>query len=88
MVAVYRVATEAIAQARKGNGATLIECSFDHRPGHSEIGPRKAQDPILKMEAYLTRKGLFSEEWKAEAEASLTKELEAVMEAVQRALQQ
>jgi TPP-dependent pyruvate/acetoin dehydrogenase alpha subunit len=36
-----------------------------------------AHDPILKMEAYLTRKGLFSEKLKRENAASLTKELRA-----------
>jgi pyruvate dehydrogenase E1 component alpha subunit len=55
VVAIYRVATESITHARKGNGPTLIECVFD---------PTEALDPIQKMEAYLTRKGLFSEEWK------------------------
>jgi TPP-dependent pyruvate/acetoin dehydrogenase alpha subunit len=65
-VAVYRVATEAAAHARKGNGATLIEC---------ESAAGKAHDPVLKMEAYLTRKGLFSEELKSKTVASFTKEL-------------
>jgi len=49
-VAVYRVATESIAHARKGNGPTLIECCFDRSTAH---------DPIQKMEAYLAGKGLF-----------------------------
>lgn len=71
VVAVYRVATEAIIHARKGNGPTLIECRFDRSEAH---------DPILKMEAYLFRKGLFSEELKREAAASFTSELAAVIE--------
>jgi TPP-dependent pyruvate/acetoin dehydrogenase alpha subunit len=68
-VAVYRVVTEAIAHARKGNGATFIACEA--------AGGDMAHDPILKMEAYLTRKGLFSEKLKRENAASLTKELRA-----------
>jgi len=71
VVAVYRVATESITHARKGNGPTLIECFFD---------PSEADDPIQKMEAYLTRKGLFGEEWKLEAVARFTRELDAVIE--------
>jgi pyruvate dehydrogenase E1 component alpha subunit len=67
-VAVYRVVTEAAAHARKGNGATFIECETAGGEGH---------DPILKMEAYLTRKGLFSEELKSKTVASFTKELKA-----------
>ncbi|MGD0802415.1 MAG: thiamine pyrophosphate-dependent enzyme [Terracidiphilus sp.] len=58
VVAVYRVATEAIAHARKGNGPTVLECNFE-RPAVS--------DPILSMESYLARKSLFSEELKLEA---------------------
>jgi TPP-dependent pyruvate/acetoin dehydrogenase alpha subunit len=70
-VAVYRVATEAIMHARKGNGATLIECET--------AGGGKAHDPILKMEVYLTRKGLFSEGLKSKTVASFTKELKAAL---------
>jgi TPP-dependent pyruvate/acetoin dehydrogenase alpha subunit len=72
VVAVYRVATEAITHARKGNGASLIECNFDHSQAH---------DPILKMETYLTRKGLFNEELKREFVDSFTRELDAAIEA-------
>lgn len=68
-VAVYRVATEAIAHARKGNGPTLIECAGStwpahprmeaaHAPGPEEPQGHMASDPILKMENYLLRKGL------------------------------
>jgi TPP-dependent pyruvate/acetoin dehydrogenase alpha subunit len=74
VVAVYRVATEAIVHARKGNGPTLIECRYDRSEAH---------DPILKMEAYLLRKGLFSEELKLEAAACFTDELAAAMKAAE-----
>jgi TPP-dependent pyruvate/acetoin dehydrogenase alpha subunit len=47
VVAVYRVASEAIAHARKGHGPTLIECLVLN-PG----------DPIHNMMKYLIRKGL------------------------------
>jgi TPP-dependent pyruvate/acetoin dehydrogenase alpha subunit len=50
VVAVYRVASEAIARARKGHGPTIIECPLAH-PG----------DPIKNMEKYLIRKGLVHE---------------------------
>ena len=74
VVAVYRVATEAITHARKGNGATLIECVAWPLDGRSAI------DPILKMEAYLTRKGLFSEDLKREVAGSFSKELDSAIE--------
>jgi TPP-dependent pyruvate/acetoin dehydrogenase alpha subunit len=78
VVAVYRVATEAITHARKGNGATLIECVPCPSADRSEI------DPILKMEAYLTRKGLFSEGLKREVADSFSRELDCTIEASER----
>jgi TPP-dependent pyruvate/acetoin dehydrogenase alpha subunit len=48
VMAMYRVASEAIVHARKGNGPTLIECFIE-----------KARDPIRDMEQYLMRKGLL-----------------------------
>jgi TPP-dependent pyruvate/acetoin dehydrogenase alpha subunit len=75
VVAVYRVATEAIAHARKGNGPTLIDCQVERS---------KIHDPILNMETYLERKGLFSEEMKLEAAAAFAKELDAAIKATAR----
>ena len=75
VVAVYRVATESITHARKGNGPTLIECYFD---------PSEVHDPILKMEAYLTRQGLFREAWKQEEAASFRRKLNAALRAANR----
>jgi pyruvate dehydrogenase E1 component alpha subunit len=50
VVAVFRVASEAIAHARKGNGPTLIDSRIT-TPG----------DPLLNMEKYLSAKGLSLE---------------------------
>jgi TPP-dependent pyruvate/acetoin dehydrogenase alpha subunit len=70
VVAVYRVASEAIAHARMGNGPTLIECQpYALNPG----------DPILNMELYLTRKGIFSTDFKNEIVAEFRNELDAAM---------
>jgi TPP-dependent pyruvate/acetoin dehydrogenase alpha subunit len=70
VVSVYRVACEAIAHARMGNGPTLIECQpYTLDPG----------DPILNMEKYLIRKGIFSEEFKFETANLFAKELEAAI---------
>jgi TPP-dependent pyruvate/acetoin dehydrogenase alpha subunit len=75
VVAVYRVATESITHARKGNGPTLIECFFD---------PMEASDPIEKMEAYLTRKGLFSADWKRDEGTKFTRKLDEAVRAANR----
>ena len=57
-VAVYRVTSEAIAHARRGNGPTLIECLVE-----------KARDPLRDMAQYLVRKGLLNERSMLELEA-------------------
>jgi TPP-dependent pyruvate/acetoin dehydrogenase alpha subunit len=73
VVAVYRVATEAMAQARMGNGPTVMECVTESQnPG----------DPIQNMENYLTRKGLFSEELRRREASKFSRELDAAVRAV------
>jgi TPP-dependent pyruvate/acetoin dehydrogenase alpha subunit len=70
VVAVYRVACESIAHARRGSGPTLIECQpYVLNPG----------DPILNMEMYLIRKGIFSEEFKRRVTAKFSRELNAAV---------
>lgn len=70
VVAVYRVANEAIARARQGRGPTLIEC----RPFHVHSRPavslsnrhgRHVHDAIVNMEHYLRAKGLFDPKLKS-----------------------
>jgi pyruvate dehydrogenase E1 component alpha subunit len=74
-VAVYRVAHEAIAHARMGDGPSLIACQSDgSNPG----------DPILNMEKYLIGKGLFTEGFKAEMTDRYNRELDAAIESAQR----
>jgi TPP-dependent pyruvate/acetoin dehydrogenase alpha subunit len=77
-VAVYRVATESIAHARRGNGPTLIDCkTWPHGKG-KRSGRGSGSDPIGNMEAYLTRKGLFSKKLKSSIVANFRRELAAV----------
>jgi pyruvate dehydrogenase E1 component alpha subunit len=80
-VAVYRVATEAIAHARRGSRPTLIECKpwplADAQPGRR----RKRTDPISNMETYLTRKGLFDKKFKSAVTTAFRRELNAVIHA-------
>ncbi len=75
VVAVYRVACEAITHARLGNGPTLIELqTYSLCPG----------DPIQNMENYLTRKGIFSVGFKSEILAEFSSELDAAIKAISR----
>jgi pyruvate dehydrogenase E1 component alpha subunit len=64
VVAIYRVAYESIHKARHGGGPTLIQTiSLPHLPG-AKAGPSQPPDAIVKMEAYLAAKGIFSPSWK------------------------
>ena len=64
VVAVYRVASEAIFHARKNHGATLIECV--HTPG---------SDPLRTMETYLRNKSLYTPALKRNLTANLRAQL-------------
>ncbi len=96
VIAMYRVAQEAIARARSGGGPTLIEAETYCRYGHSEIDPAryrtaeeleewKAKDPIAAMERYLTGKELFSADWKQQITSEFQKDLDAAIEVAEKA---
>ena len=72
VVAVYRVASEAISRARQGRGPTLIECQSFHVQGRPAISQssrhgRHVHDAIINMEHYLRMKGLFDPKLKTRA---------------------
>ena len=58
VVAIYRVASEAIDKARRGAGPTLIQCvPFSLKKSSSTN--HHSQDPIRYMEYYLRKKNLW-----------------------------
>lgn len=69
VVALYRVASEGIAHARRGNGPTLIECIPWPPTG------KKSSDAIAKMETYLAQKGISPARRKAAVIAEFESEL-------------
>ncbi len=78
-VAVYRVVTEAMAHARRGSGPTLIEL----KPWPlASRALRTAGKPVLNMERYLKRKGLFSRKLKSVVVAEFGRELDAATQTV------
>jgi pyruvate dehydrogenase E1 component alpha subunit len=85
VVAVYRVANEAISRARLGRGPTLIECRPFYLEGRTKAGGstngnrRHSLDPITNMETYLRRKGLFQRHLRTDILAGFTKELDATI---------
>jgi len=80
-VAVYRVATEAMAHARRGSGPTLIDCKPWVLPGLKSAERRTTHDPILRMEAYLKRKDLFDAKIRSKVAANFRRELAAASNA-------
>jgi pyruvate dehydrogenase E1 component alpha subunit len=71
--AVYEVAGEAVARARKGQGPSLIECKTYRWRGHFEGDPTvyrpegeleawKKKDPIPRLEKYLMENDIMTED--------------------------
>jgi 2-oxoisovalerate dehydrogenase E1 component len=89
---VYRVAGEAVARARAGEGPTLIECEtyrplghFEGDPGigyrsKEEIAAWKQRDPIDRFAAGVRGAGLFTEAELIEIDRQVEAEIEAAYE--------
>lgn len=92
-LAVYAATVEAVARARKGGGATLIECET-YRMGHhttaddatryredKEVESWRKKDPISRMKKFLTAKKLWNDEkegtLKAATDAWINQEVKA-----------
>jgi len=92
--AVYKATRDAIAKARKGGGPTFIECFTYRMSDHTtaddasryrskeEVAAWEGRDPILRLERYMEKKGLWSEEYRKETEEKATA---VVDEAVKKA---
>jgi acetoin:2,6-dichlorophenolindophenol oxidoreductase subunit alpha len=83
VVAVFRVAQEAVRRARQGHGPALIECvtaRTEARAGNSHAPAE--DDPVLFMEHYLRRRGLWSDEWARLIADGFARELDAAFAAM------
>jgi pyruvate dehydrogenase E1 component alpha subunit len=87
VLAVYRVAKEAVARARAGEGPTLIEALTYRFRGHSLADPDElrakeekdfwfARDPIKKLGVYLVEQGLVTQD----ELTALDREIQAVVD--------
>jgi pyruvate dehydrogenase E1 component alpha subunit len=89
VVAVYRVVSEAMTHARRGNGPTLIECRpwIVEEAGREQAGRRRraSGDAIRNMEKYLAGKKLFSRKFKAGIVAEFSAELDEAAAVVKSA---
>jgi 2-oxoisovalerate dehydrogenase E1 component alpha subunit len=93
LLAVYEATARARRRAAEGKGPTLLECVTYRMEGHSTsddprayrpaelVEPWRKKDPILRMRAFLGRRGLLAEE----ADAKLLAE---VRETIQRAIKE
>ena len=97
VLAVYAAAAEAVDRARRGDGATLIECVTYRMSVHTtaddpkryrtddEVEDWRKRDPLTRLQKYLTRKKLLSDEKIAAVETDIK---EKIQTAVDRAEQQ
>ena len=84
VVAVYRVAQEAIRRARQGHGPALIEYRMTtttavaaaERPLSPTPASERFDDPLEKMEAHLRSKSLWSDKWKMKLVERFTRDLD------------
>lgn len=82
VVAVYRVAQEAIRRARQGHGPALIEYRMTSTAAGADRSLATPQasgrfdDPLEKMEAHLRSKSLWSDKWKMKLVERFTRDLD------------
>lgn len=81
VIAVYRVAHEAIAKARLDAGPTLIECAYK--------SPRaKEEDPIRLMASHLRNKGLWSDQFHKDLRTEFSRQLESAVSLLEKTTRQ
>ena len=80
--AVYKATKAAVEKARNGDGPTLIECHTYRMSDHTtaddasryrskeEVEAWKAKDPIMRLQRYMEKKGLWTEAFGKQAEAA------------------
>ena len=93
--AVYRATAEALAKARSGGGPTFIECLTYRMADHTtsddaaryrspeEVAAWRARDPILRLERYMAKQGLWSEEYAIEAKSRMTVAIDEAVQAME-----
>jgi TPP-dependent pyruvate/acetoin dehydrogenase alpha subunit len=79
VVAVYRVAHESLERVRHGDGPVLVEGKTYRTAGQHRLSKR-ARDPLIHMERYLTAKKLFSERWKRKVMDDFSRKLETAVQ--------
>lgn len=94
VLACYLVMQDAVTRARSGVGPALVEMQVYRYGPHSssdddsryrskeDIESWRKRDPIIRMQKFLKRQGLWSDQqdkaWRAEIEATITAAIEAI----------
>ena len=93
--AVYRATRDALDKARSGGGPTFIECQTYRVADHTtsddagryrsaeEVAVWSARDPLLRLERYMIRCGLWNDAYAAETRARATDEVDAAVAAME-----
>jgi pyruvate dehydrogenase E1 component alpha subunit len=93
LLAVYEVAEEAVARARRGEGPTLIDCLTYRLSFHNTTDNPRAylpegwleraerEDPIQRVQAYLAGRGLWDDAARAAMEGEIAEQIDAAVEA-------
>jgi TPP-dependent pyruvate/acetoin dehydrogenase alpha subunit len=91
LLAVFEVASEAVARARRGEGPTLIDCLTYRLSFHNTTDNPRAylpegwleraerEDPIQRVQAFLASRGLWDEATKAAIEGEIAEQLDAAV---------
>jgi pyruvate dehydrogenase E1 component alpha subunit len=87
ILAVYKVAKEAVEKARKGQGPTMVECLTYRMGPHStsddpkryrnsaEVEEWKKKDPVERFRMYLMKKGILDQKLEEQLRADAEKEI-------------
>lgn len=93
--AVYRATRDALAKARGGFGPTFIECLTYRMANHTtsddaaryrppeEVETWRRRDPLLRLERFLERRGIWSEEFGNGVKSRALARMDAAIEAME-----
>jgi pyruvate dehydrogenase E1 component alpha subunit len=95
LFAVYRATLAALLKARSGGGPTFIECLTYRMANHTtsddaaryrapeEVEAWRLRDPLLRLERFLARRGLWSADYGSEIKARSLATVDAAVQAME-----
>jgi pyruvate dehydrogenase E1 component alpha subunit len=100
VLAVYAAAAEAVERARKGEGATLIECVTYRMSVHTtaddpkryrtdeEVETWRQRDPLTRFQKYLVGKNLLSDEKIAAVEEEVKEKIQTAVDLAEQQMKE